>query len=105
TVAGLLLFGAAAACGGGSAGGAAAGGRALFVQSGCGTCHTLRDAGTTGTIGPSLDALKPGRSVVQLFVRRGSGQMPAFENRLSSAQIDELADYVSKVAGSAPAGS
>ena len=29
-------------------------GKELFVKS-CGSCHTLRDAGTTGTIGPDLD--------------------------------------------------
>lgn len=30
-------------------------GRVLFIQK-CGTCHTLAQAGTTATIGPSLDA-------------------------------------------------
>ena len=29
-------------------------GKELFVQ-GCGSCHTLADAGTTGAIGPNLD--------------------------------------------------
>ena len=29
-------------------------GKELFVK-GCGSCHTLADAGTTGTIGPNLD--------------------------------------------------
>jgi mono/diheme cytochrome c family protein len=29
-------------------------GKELFVKN-CGSCHTLRDAGTTGTIGPDLD--------------------------------------------------
>jgi mono/diheme cytochrome c family protein len=30
-------------------------GRQLFLDSGCGACHTLADAGTQGTIGPNLD--------------------------------------------------
>jgi mono/diheme cytochrome c family protein len=30
-------------------------GKTLFVEK-CGSCHTLADAGTTGTIGPDLDA-------------------------------------------------
>jgi len=34
--------------------GDAAAGKALFKQH-CGSCHTLADAGTTGTIGPNLD--------------------------------------------------
>jgi cytochrome c oxidase subunit II len=39
----------------GSATGAAAG-KAIFTGSaGCGTCHTLAAAGTTGTVGPNLD--------------------------------------------------
>ena len=31
-----------------------AAGKKLFKQT-CGSCHTLADAGTTGTIGPNLD--------------------------------------------------
>jgi len=30
-------------------------GRQLFLDSGCGACHTLADAATQGTIGPNLD--------------------------------------------------
>jgi cytochrome c6 len=30
-------------------------GRQLFIDSTCGDCHTLADAGTNGTIGPNLD--------------------------------------------------
>jgi mono/diheme cytochrome c family protein len=30
-------------------------GRQLFLDSGCGACHALADAGTAGTIGPNLD--------------------------------------------------
>ena len=29
-------------------------GKALFIQT-CGSCHTLADAGTSGTVGPNLD--------------------------------------------------
>jgi cytochrome c oxidase subunit 2 len=32
-------------------------GRQLFVQSGCGGCHALGDANTTGQVGPSLDGI------------------------------------------------
>jgi cytochrome c6 len=43
-------------------------GRQLFIRGAagkpsCGSCHTLADAGTTGTIGPNLDdAFGPGRT-------------------------------------------
>jgi mono/diheme cytochrome c family protein len=37
----------------------AANGKAIFTGvGGCGSCHTLSAAGTTGTIGPNLDTLK-----------------------------------------------
>ena len=41
--------------GGGGAGDAAAG-EAIFVAN-CGSCHTLEEAGTSGTVGPNLDEL------------------------------------------------
>ncbi|MCI0636617.1 MAG: c-type cytochrome [Actinobacteria bacterium] len=36
-------------------GGSQGAGRQLFLDSGCGACHTLADAGKRGTIGPNLD--------------------------------------------------
>jgi cytochrome c2 len=33
----------------------AAKGKAVFAASGCGSCHTFKPAGSTGTIGPDLD--------------------------------------------------
>ncbi|HET9105421.1 MAG TPA: cytochrome c oxidase subunit II [Solirubrobacteraceae bacterium] len=47
----------ASAGSGSSAGGsstAAAQGKAIFTSSSCATCHTLADAGSTGTVGPNL---------------------------------------------------
>jgi cytochrome c oxidase subunit II len=32
-------------------------GRAVFTNNGCGSCHTLAAAGSTGTVGPNLDRL------------------------------------------------
>jgi len=34
-----------------------AAGKAVFTTAGCGACHTLKAAGTTATVGPSLDDL------------------------------------------------
>jgi cbb3-type cytochrome c oxidase subunit III len=73
-------------------------GKKIF-QSQCASCHTLKDAGTTGTIGPNLDQLKPSQSRVQHQVEVGGGVMPAFKGKLSDAQIAALAKYVSSVAG------
>lgn len=38
--------------------GNAASGKALFLSTGCGACHTFTPAGTTGKIGPNLDLLE-----------------------------------------------
>ena len=44
-------------------GGGAASGKAVFTANGCGSCHTLTAAGTTGTVGPDLDKLPERRRV------------------------------------------
>ena len=72
----------------------------LSAEAGCGSCHTLADAGTEGTIGPNLDERKPSAELVVDRVTNGQGIMPAFEGKLTEQQIDELAAYVSTVAGS-----
>jgi mono/diheme cytochrome c family protein len=74
-------------------------GRKLFtsVTPACALCHTLKDAGATGTIGPSLDELKPDAERVAKALRNGIGQMPAFP-QLSEAQVQALARYVEKAA-------
>lgn len=41
--------------GGYSTDGSQGAGKQLFLDANCGACHTLADAGTTGTIGPNLD--------------------------------------------------
>ena len=65
----------------------------------CGSCHTLADAGTSGTIGPNLDQLKPAFARVQKQVINGGAVMPAFKGTLTPAQIKAVAKYVSSAAG------
>ena len=87
-----------------------AGGDALVVagkevfqsaEAGCGSCHTLADAGADGRVGPNLDEAKPPmpRSS-STRVTNGKGVMPSFKGKLTEQQIEELAAYVSTVAGS-----
>jgi cbb3-type cytochrome c oxidase subunit III len=73
-------------------------GKSIF-QAKCASCHTLKDAGTTGTVGPNLDQLKPPFSIVQNQVINGGAVMPAFKGVLTDAQIKAVAKYVSSVAG------
>jgi len=80
-------------------------GRRLFTQGAvpaCAVCHTLKDAGSAGAVGPVLDELKPDAARVTTALRNGIGQMPSYRDSLSEAQIQALAAYVSKVAGANP---
>jgi mono/diheme cytochrome c family protein len=83
----------------GGGAGASAEGKQIFTQS-CGTCHTLSDAGTSGTVGPVLDDLKPDKARVQNAIKNGgagTGAMPA--NIVTGQEATAVAEYVSSVAG------
>ena len=89
----------------------------IFTAAGCAGCHTFGPAGSTGTIGPSLDELKtqagniePGKSAEQYvresltdpgaFLVQGYGNvMPSFEGRLTDEQIQALVDYLLQTGG------
>ena len=71
-------------------------GKQVFVgPGGCGACHTLSDAGTTGQVGPNLDDAKPEYDLVVHQVTNGGGAMPPFKGTLTEKQIDDVAAYVS----------
>jgi cytochrome c6 len=105
----VLVALAASACGGsgGSSSSAttsdngvvsAAAGKAVF-KSNCSSCHTLADAGATGSVGPNLDDLKPDDATVVHQVTNGGGVMPAFSGTLTNTEILSVAKYVSSAAG------
>ncbi|HEY5195944.1 MAG TPA: cytochrome c oxidase subunit II [Solirubrobacteraceae bacterium] len=88
----------------------AAAGKTIFTGSaGCGSCHTLADAKTTGAVGPDLDKFLKGKS--QAFIRTsivdpnayvekgfGANIMPGnFKSTLSTDQINALVTYLAKV--------
>jgi mono/diheme cytochrome c family protein len=86
-------------------------GKDLFVTN-CGACHTLAKAGTDGVIGPNLDELlaPPSASApdpatikprVLAAINGGvGGRMP--KGVVSGQQADEVAAFVSQVAGQGP---
>ena len=82
-----------------AAAGDAAAGKQVFESAGCASCHTLADAGASGSVGPNLDQAKPPASLVVDRVTRGKGAMPSFEGQLSETQIQDVAAYVSSAAG------
>jgi cbb3-type cytochrome c oxidase subunit III len=89
-------------------------GKELFTQ-GCGSCHTLADAGTTGKIGPNLDYAFVqsridglGEDTILQVVRAqiaypvttpstGAPGMPA--NIFEGQDAEDVASYVASVAG------
>jgi cytochrome c6 len=76
-------------------------GRVVFLetaQPGCGDCHALADAGTTGTM-LDLDARDPTFDEVERAVRAGPGAMPSYDDQLTDEQIADVAAYVSQAAG------
>ncbi len=69
-------------------------GKAVFLSAGCTGCHTLKAAGSTGTVGPNLDDAKPPLSRVIDRVTHGKSAMPSFAGRLSDKQIADVAAFV-----------
>lgn len=85
--------------GGGESGEAIAGKEVFLGSAGCAGCHTLADAGSTGTIGPNLDDAMPSEELVVERVTNGLGAMPSFKGELTEQQIADVAAYVSQAAG------
>jgi cytochrome c oxidase subunit 2 len=95
-----------------SGGGGAASGKAVFTANGCGSCHTLTAAGSTGTVGPNLDKLpaeaKGAGQPLEPFIRESivnpnkyiapgypAGVMPQnFGQTISKPDLDSLVQYL-----------
>ena len=60
----------------------------------CGTCHILKESGSTGNIGPNLDLLKPPLERIIYVVSNGIGVMQAWEGILTKEEIEAVAYYV-----------
>jgi cbb3-type cytochrome c oxidase subunit III len=82
----------------GGGGASATSGKDIFAAN-CGSCHTLKAAGTSGTVGPNLDDLMPSLARAARQVTNGGAIMPAFKGKLTDAQIQAVAKYVSDNAG------
>jgi len=90
-----------------------ANGKAIFISSGCGACHTFKAAGTSAKVGPDLDTApakdaKAAGMALDAFVKQSivdpnafiapgfpKGVMPAtFGSSLGAAKIDALVAYI-----------
>jgi cytochrome c6 len=80
-------------------------GKVVFTSvGGCGSCHTLADAGTKGNVGPVLDQAKPSLSLAVKRVTLGLNGMPSFKGQLTDKQIADVTAYVVKASGGNPNG-
>jgi cytochrome c oxidase subunit 2 len=86
--------------------GKAPNGKIVFSDQGCGSCHTFKAAGATGTVGPDLDAALQGKDAA--FIRESiddpnkviaSGYQPnimpqTFQQTLTPTQINDLVAFL-----------
>jgi cytochrome c553 len=80
--------------GGGEVEGDPAAGKEVYASAGCGSCHVLADAGSTGNIGPSLDDSSIDFAGAVEQITNGGGGMPPFSGELSEEEINNVAAYV-----------
>ncbi len=83
----------------------------VFGQNGCGSCHTLKAAGSTGTVGPDLDKALAGMSAAEIKksivdpnakITPGypSGTMPQnFGQTISAKDLNTLIKFLQQGAG------
>ena len=87
-------------------------GAEVFLSQGCGSCHTLAEAGdiATGTVGPNLDEVIPGQSPQQVEesivdpeadISQGfpSGVMPDTYDELPQKDLQDLVDFLVQSSG------
>ena len=92
-------------------GGGPAAGKAVFINQGCGACHTFTPAGTTGKVGPDLDNLYKDAQLAGLsvpdYIRQSitdpnayvapgfpKNVMPGNFSSLPKDQLDALINYL-----------
>jgi len=89
-------------------------GLAVFQQNGCGGCHTLKAAGSTGTTGPDLDKLKQyaaqaNRGTLAAFIKEsivnpGAYVQPGYQNvmptifgtQIPADKLNQLVQYLAQ---------
>ena len=86
--------------------GNAAAGKAVFIDAGCGGCHTFKAAGTKGTVGPDLDKALKGKdadfieeSIKDPNAEVASGFSPGimpqdYGSQLTSKEIADLVAFL-----------
>jgi len=73
----------------------------VFSSAGCGGCHTLAAAGSSGVVGPNLNTTTLSKDEIEHVVTTGrqAKGMPSFRDQLSPAEIAAVAAFVSSSGG------
>lgn len=86
-------------------------GAQVFANNGCGGCHTLAAAGSSGVTGPNLDEVLPGQSAAEIeedivdpnkVIAKGypANVMPQnFGETIPPNELEELVEYLEQEAG------
>jgi sulfite dehydrogenase len=69
-------------------------GKKVFASTGCGVCHRMKAAGTTGTLGPNLDKSELSRTAIENVITSGKNAMPPYKKTLTAKQIDDVSEFV-----------
>ena len=94
----------------GGPGGGEDDGEAIFTTAGCGGCHAFEPAGTDAQVGPSLNALNPGGTPLEEYIREAivdpnaklaPGYQPdvmpgTYDRSLTQEQLDALVQYLAQ---------
>ncbi len=86
----------------------------VYAQNGCGACHTMEAAGSSGNVGPNLDDNLPGQepaqveeSIVQPDAELVEGFNPVmpddYENAIPPQDLELLVDFLVTCAGNSEA--
>ncbi|GAX88458.1 c-type cytochrome [Effusibacillus lacus] len=73
-------------------------GHVLFQTAGCYSCHSYR--GQQGQVtGPTFDSvgLRLNEQAIEMFIRKGTAIMPAYEGKLKDEEIKTLAKWLSEM--------
>jgi mono/diheme cytochrome c family protein len=88
-----------------------AAGKQVFAAQGCGSCHALADAGTSGEVGPNLDETLPNKdagfirtSIIAPNAEVAEGFQPGlmpqdYEQKLSPEELANLVAYLQQATG------
>jgi mono/diheme cytochrome c family protein len=83
-------------------------GKQVFAGAGCGSCHTLKAAGSTGTVGPDLDKALKGKTpefIRESIVNPNAEITPGFPpnvmpgdfgTKLSTTQLADLIAFLTQ---------